>query len=631
MAVRGVRVGGRTVLGDGQWDPMLIFLAVLSALVVGALSWLLIGPTVAAAVAVLMLIGGLVAQFGDRSVRRPIGTVLLLALLAGGTYGTIVAVDLVEALTTTDGTVDMADQSQLASAEDKLEGLAGQSSFQLELTEPELQAVVQDGLAAADDVPVRRVDLDLRGATSDVGFRAVFKAGGVEATGNASIAVVDGGIDLELGPLEFGSVQVPSLAAGAIQSLLGAVTDLNAALEDQQAVVQSITVTDDALIVTGTRGTDEVLTDGDLLAAIRDQATGAIDAVQAPPERIGQGRLAGLDEPGEPIVLAIGDSLAANVGVDDNRDGFVSRFHRFVADADGVPYGLVNLGVPGETSGSLLTGGQLEAAEAVLASRPAAYVVVDIGANDLALQAHSGLMSITGGEGGPPARAGSAIVDLHASLAIVSGVLAALFHRERTGEGQRLDTSLLLSSAHLMSYFYQDYWLTGNEHRRMGTANHLSVPNQAFPANDGYVVIIAPSDEMWRRLAAALDPETLGVETFRTASERLRLRKDVVEAISAITRVLSKHEIHAKLSRAKVNVSIVNGIGEATGHPQLEAVGGVFHHGDGERYVGTPFRLHKSPGRMTRGYPGLGEHTAEILSEAGFSEAEIQELSGEWK
>ena len=362
---------------------MLIFLAVLSALVVGALSWLLIGPTVAAAVAALMLIGGLVAQFGDRSVRRPIGTVLLLALLAGGTYGTIVAVDLVEALTTTDGTVDMADQSQLASAEDKLEGLAGQSSFQLELTEPELQAVVQDGLAATDDVPVRRVDLDLRGATSDVAFRAVFKAGGVEATGNASIAVVDGGIDLELGPLEFGSVQVPSLAAGAIQSLLGAVTDLNAALEDQQAVVQSITVTDDALVVTGTRGTDEVLTDGDLLAAIRDQATGAIDAVQAPPERIGQGRLAGLDEPGEPIVLAVGDSLAANVGVDDNRDGFVSRFHRFVADADGVPYGLVNLGVPGETSGSLLTGGQLEAAEAVLASRPAAYVVVDIGANDL--------------------------------------------------------------------------------------------------------------------------------------------------------------------------------------------------------------------------------------------------------
>jgi crotonobetainyl-CoA:carnitine CoA-transferase CaiB-like acyl-CoA transferase len=181
-----------------------------------------------------------------------------------------------------------------------------------------------------------------------------------------------------------------------------------------------------------------------------------------------------------------------------------------------------------------------------------------------------------------------------------------------------------------MSYFYQDYWLTGNEHRRMGTANHLSVPNQAFPANDGYVVIIAPSDEMWKRLVEALDPVALGVEAFRTASERLRLRKDVVESISSVTRRMSKREIQDRLSRAKVNVSIMLGIGEASEHPQFDAVGGIFRFGEnGDRYVATPFRLHATPGRMTRGYPGLGEHTAEVLTEAGFSDAEIAELSGE--
>jgi len=253
----------------------------------------------------------------------------------------------------------------------------------------------------------------------------------------------------------------------------------------------------------------------------------------------------------------------------------------------------------------------------------------DIGANDLALQAHSGLMSITGEEGGPPARAGSAVIDLHASLAIVSGVLAALYHREKSGEGQRLDTSLLLSSAHLMSYFYQDYWLTGNLHRPMGTANHLSVPNQAFPTDDGYVVIIAPSDAMWRRCAAALDPATLDVEAFRTASERLRLRADVVAAISEVTRKMSKHAVHALLSKAKVNVSIVQDIGEATAHPQLAAVGGAFRFdgpGGPANYVGTPFRLHATPGRMTRSWPGLGEHTDEILAEAGFASGEIAEL-----
>ncbi len=237
-------------------------------------------------------------------------------------------------------------------------------------------------------------------------------------------------------------------------------------------------------------------------------------------------------------------------------------------------------------------------------------------------------MQITGEEGGPPARAGSAIVDLHASLAIVSAVLAALFHRERTGLGQRVDTSLLLSSAHLMSYFYQDYWLTGRQHRRMGTANHLSVPNQAFPTLDGYVVIIAPTDEMWSRLAGALDPEVLGVEKFRTASERLRLRAEVVETLSSVTRRMGKHAIQAALSKAKVNVSIVHDIAEATDDPQLAAVGGVFHDAaTGRRYVGTPFRMHATPGRLSRDYPDLGEHTREILEEAGFGAADIERLT----
>ncbi len=256
-----------------------------------------------------------------------------------------------------------------------------------------------------------------------------------------------------------------------------------------------------------------------------------------------------------------------------------------------------------------------------------------IGANDLALQAHSGLMSITGEEGGPPVRAGSAIIDLHASLAIVGGVMAALYHRERTGRGQRVETSLLQSSAHLMSYFYQDYWLTGNLHEPMGTANHLSVPNQAFPARDGHVVIIAPSDDMWRRCARALDAETLDVERFRTASERLRLRKEVVAAMSEATRRLAKQEIHALLSGARVNVSIVQDIGEAADHPQLEAIGGLFEFGkDGGagRYVATPFILSDTPGTMDSPPPEtIGADTDTILAEAGFGAEEIARLRNE--
>lgn len=253
-----------------------------------------------------------------------------------------------------------------------------------------------------------------------------------------------------------------------------------------------------------------------------------------------------------------------------------------------------------------------------------------IGANDLALQAHSGLMSLTGEEGGGPVRAGSAVIDLHASLAIVSGVLAALLHRERTGLGQRVETSLLSSSAHLMSYFYQDYWLTGNRHRRLGTANHLSVPNQAFPATDGHVIIIAPSDEMWARCADALDPDALARPEWRQASDRLAHRRDLVAALTRITERLDKAEIHRRLSDARVNVSIVQDIGEAAEHPQLAAIDALMQEPDTDarRYVGPPFRLSDAPPRLRRHPPELGAHSDEILAEAGFPAEEIARLRG---
>ncbi|HMM72850.1 MAG TPA: CoA transferase, partial [Rhodocyclaceae bacterium] len=146
--------------------------------------------------------------------------------------------------------------------------------------------------------------------------------------------------------------------------------------------------------------------------------------------------------------------------------------------------------------------------------------LAEMGANDLALQAHSGLISITGEPGRSPVRCGSAIVDLHGSLALVAGILGAVIHRHKTGQGQRVESSLMLSAAHLMSYFYTEYWMDGTMHTPMGTANHLSVPNQAFPALDGEVVIIASADEMWQRVAHALDPDRLDRPEFAHVFKR---------------------------------------------------------------------------------------------------------------
>lgn len=256
--------------------------------------------------------------------------------------------------------------------------------------------------------------------------------------------------------------------------------------------------------------------------------------------------------------------------------------------------------------------------------------LAEVGANDLALQAHSGLISITGEEARPPVRCGTAIVDLHGSLALAAGILGALLHRHRTGRGQRVESSLLLSSAHLMSYFYTEYWMDGTVRKRMGTANHLSVPNQAFPARDGEVVIIASTDEMWVRFAHAIDAGRLDVPQFARVFDRRRNRVELVETVSSLTRELTCAEIARRLGPAKVVFAKVNSVGEAADSAQLEAVGGkVVLETAGRRIpsVVSPMQFGDVDINVAAAPPGLGEHTGEILREIGYDAGQVAALS----
>ena len=114
-----------------------------------------------------------------------------------------------------------------------------------------------------------------------------------------------------------------------------------------------------------------------------------------------------------------------------------------------------------------------------------------------------------------------------------------------------------------MNYFYTEYWMEGEVRGPMGTANHLSVPNQVFPTTDGSVVIIAPNDEMWRRCAEALGDPSLDRPEYKVMPDRLRLREELVAAISEVTRELTSNEIVERLAAVKVNVAKVNNVGEA--------------------------------------------------------------------
>jgi crotonobetainyl-CoA:carnitine CoA-transferase CaiB-like acyl-CoA transferase len=255
--------------------------------------------------------------------------------------------------------------------------------------------------------------------------------------------------------------------------------------------------------------------------------------------------------------------------------------------------------------------------------------MADYGANDLALQAHSGLMSLTGEPGRPPVRVGTAAIDLHGAMALVGGILAALYAREKSGLGQRVEASLLLSSAHLLNYFYSEYWIDAVIREPMGTANHLSVPNQVFPTGDGSVVIIAPGDAMWRRCAQALAPDRLDRPEYRTIKDRQLRRAEVVEAISSVTRTMTSQEVVDRLGPAKVNVAKVNSIGQAADDPQLAISGGVtefVYAGNAVRAVASPFRLGGTPTGVRCPPPGLDEHRNQILAELGYTAGETSRL-----
>lgn len=249
-------------------------------------------------------------------------------------------------------------------------------------------------------------------------------------------------------------------------------------------------------------------------------------------------------------------------------------------------------------------------------------------AYDIILQAEGGMMSVTGVEDGPPVRVGVAIADICAGHYATQAILAALVKRGIDGTGQKVDVSLLDGQAAWMTYLASFYFATGESPGRLGSQHPTIAPYQAFEAADGYVVIAVGTEALWGRFVDAIDrPELASDPHFETNADRVEHRDELAGMLQETFEDQPVDEIVDLLDEHDVPASPLLSMEEVFDHPQVAARGmlqTLSHPSIGEVSMpGSPMHLSDTPTSMDRAAPLLGEHTAEVLYEYGFTEDEI--------
>jgi crotonobetainyl-CoA:carnitine CoA-transferase CaiB-like acyl-CoA transferase len=251
---------------------------------------------------------------------------------------------------------------------------------------------------------------------------------------------------------------------------------------------------------------------------------------------------------------------------------------------------------------------------------------------DVLAQARSGIMGITGHPGAGPAKVPVPITDLSAAMLTVTGILLALQARQRDGLGQKVETSLLQSSIALTANLIPYFFATGKPKGPLGSAHPQIAPYQAFPTNDGFIVIACLTQRFWRKFCEAFDFTELNDDPrFQSTESRVKHREELEEIINKVTTAKSKAEIAIILDRFGVPNGPVATLKDVMNDPQVAAnkmIESVYEAADNADVpvVGVPIKLSRTPGSLVYGASALGEHTISVLSELGYSEAEIVAL-----
>ncbi|OZI77706.1 CaiB/BaiF CoA transferase family protein [Bordetella genomosp. 12] len=245
---------------------------------------------------------------------------------------------------------------------------------------------------------------------------------------------------------------------------------------------------------------------------------------------------------------------------------------------------------------------------------------------DLILQAFSGMLSITGEPGGGPVRSPMSPIDQATGMNALSGILAALVQRERTGKGAAIEVSLFDSAAGLLGYTLQNYWQSGKLPGKSGSGHPSLCPYQVFQAQDRDILIGIPNDNLWNRFCKAAEaPQAASDPRFATNGARVKHAAETIALVQQLIGSRTCADWLERLTAAGVPAAPLNSLQDLLDHPHMQARGMVLEGATGKT-IAAPVTFDGVRPAMRSAPPGLGEHSRQILAELGYGDGDIDAL-----